>query len=126
MFTLFFFLPMTRKEVNFYGATAVFFFIFLGEAGANSLQGAGITFFLLGVSTATSLAKSALFLPMMGGASSFSWGRNVSSLLAFGAFRYCWEASLKAGSTTVPAPLKGAPYIQKLYFGPSNNHIKSS
>ena len=27
---------------------------------------------------------------------------------------------------TVPAPLKGAPYIQKLFFGPSNHHIKNS
>ena len=29
-------------------------------------------------------------------------------------------------STTVPAPLKGAPYIQKSFFGPSDYHIKSS
>ena len=28
--------------------------------------------------------------------------------------------------TTVPAPLKGAPYIQKLFFGPSDYHIKNS
>ena len=27
---------------------------------------------------------------------------------------------------TVPAPLKGAPYIQKLFFGPLDYHIKNT
>ena len=51
----------------------------------------------------------------------FSWSTNKFMIL----HRYSgvWLGSV---ANTVPAPLKGAPYIQKLFFWTSDYHIKNS
>ena len=36
------------------------------------------------------------------------------------------EEEKSSNIATVPAPLKGAPYIQKLFFGPLDYHIKNT
>ena len=56
-------------------------------------------------------------------------GKELSLVVAIGKITplvKCYINRASLNQDYIPSPLKGAPYIQKLFFGASDYHIKNS